>query len=296
MIFASRFEIVHKVLQHGSFTKAAEALDISPAAVSQQVKKLEDELKLLLFHRTTRSVTPTEIGARLGAALDQSRSLLDGVLQDFADAQDVPSGRLRLNVPMSFGEMFLRRPIAAYAKQHPDVVVDVDFDDRRVNLIEDGYDLVVRIGALQDSGLVARKVGDCPILLCASPDFLARHGTPHKPRDISALPSVVYANAPDGAAWSCRSTAGRITHVPLKPAFYANSAGMMLDACLAGIGLALLPAFSCTAELAAGRLVQVLPDHATDPERGIYAVYPDRRYLPMKTRAFIDLLNADLAG
>lgn len=296
MIFASRFEIVHKVLQHGSFTKAAEALDISPAAVSQQVKKLEDELKLLLFHRTTRSVTPTEIGARLGAALDQSRTLLDGVLQDFADAQDVPSGRLRLNVPMSFGEMFLRRPIAAYAKQYPNVVVDVDFDDRRVNLIEDGYDLVVRIGALQDSGLVVRKVGDCPILLCASPEFLARHGTPHKPHDISALPSVIYANAPDGAAWSCRSTAGRITHVPLKPAFYANSAGMMLDACLAGIGLALLPAFSCTAELAAGRLVQVLPDHATDPERGIYAVYPDRRYLPMKTRAFIDLLNADLAG
>jgi len=290
MIFASRFEIAHMVIKHGSFTKAANALNISPAAVSQQIKKLEDELKLRLFHRTTRTVVPTEIGVRLGAALEAARADVLGVLETYEAAQDVPTGHLRLNVPMSFGELYLRQPIAEYAQRYPDVIVDVDFDDRNVNLIEDGYDLLVRIGALPDSGLIARKVSDCPIILCASPEFLATHGTPRTLAAVRALPSIIYTNAANGTQWECRDARGRSHQTSLKPAFYANSAGMMLDACLAGVGMALLPAFSCAEQLRSGALQRVLPSHTTTPERSVYVIYPERRYLPMKTRAFIDLL------
>lgn len=290
MIFAGQFEVVHMVIKHGSFTKAADALGISPAAVSQKVKKLEDRLQLRLFHRTTRQVVPTEIGVQLGEALQAGRENILSILETFDAGRDVPTGRLKMNVPMSYGELYLRQPIARYARLYPNVIVDVDFDDREINVVEGGYDLVIRIGALPDSGLVARKVGDCPLIMCASDNFLQAHGAPKTLADISKLPSIIYSNAPNGSVWQCSDRQARLHNVSLRPGLYANSAGMMLDACLAGVGLALLPIFSCTAELADGRLQRVLPAYQTTPARSIYAVYPERRYLPMKTRAFIDLL------
>lgn len=290
MIFAGQFEVMLMVIKHGSFTKAAEALGISPAAVSQQVKKLEDRLRLRLFHRTTRQVVPTEIGVQLGEALQAGQESIAAILETFDAGRDVPTGRLKMNVPMSYGELYLRKPIARYAQLYPDVIVDVEFDDREVHVVEGGYDLVIRIGALPDSGLVARRVGDCPLIMCASAAFLQTHKTPQSLADIANLPTIIYTNASDGAVWQCSDRQGRLHSVSMRPGFYANSAGMMLDACLAGVGLALLPHFSCTTELADGRLQRVLPAYETAPTRSIFALYPERRYLPMKTRAFIDLL------
>jgi DNA-binding transcriptional LysR family regulator len=290
MIYSGQFEIVHMVVRHGSFTKAAEALNITPAAVSQQIKKLEDRLQMRLFHRTTRQVVPTEIGVQLGEALQTGKQNVMAVLETLEAGRDEPAGRLKMNVPMSYGELYLRKPIAHYAKRFPKVIVDVDFDDREIDVVAGGYDLVIRIGALPDSGLVARKVGDCPLILCASREFLAQHGTPDKLADISALPAIIYANTANALAWQCSDEHNRMRSVTLNPGLYANSAGMMLEACLAGVGLAILPIFSCADELADGRLQRVLPAFETAPARSIYAVYPDRRYLPMKTRAFIDML------
>ena len=290
MIYSGQFEILHTVISHGSFTKAAEALNISPAAVSQQIKKLEDRLQMRLFHRTTRQVVPTEIGVQLGEALQSGKQTVMAVLETLEAGRDEPAGRLKINVPMSYGELYLRKPIARYAKLYPKVIVDVDFDDREINVVEGGYDLVIRIGALPDSGLMARKVGDCPLILCASREFLEEHGTPTKLADISALPAIIYANTTNALAWQCSDDQNRLRSVALTPGFYANSAGMMVEACLAGVGLAILPIFSCADELADGRLRRVLPAFETTPARSIYAVYPDRRYLPMKTRTFIDML------
>ncbi|MEC7362184.1 MAG: substrate binding domain-containing protein, partial [Pseudomonadota bacterium] len=179
---------------------------------------------------------------------------------------------------------------------YPEVVVDVDFDDRRVHLVEDGYDLVVRIGVLEDSGLIARRVGDCPLYLCASPELIASWGHPEAPGDVSAMPAVIYSLTSGGISWSCRGDDGETHSVALRPALYANSAGMMLEACLAGVGVAILPHFSCADALASGHLRRLLPGFETVPDRGIYVVYPDKRFVPLKVRSFIDVIASELSA
>ena len=296
MLYSSGVDVFRAVVRQGSFIGAAKELGISGAAVSKQIKRLEQRLNLVLFYRTTRRVVPTEAAQRLAEQLFRSDDEFDTLLDQLSDAQLSPSGRLRVNVPMSFGELFLRRPIAVYAKQYPEVVVDVDFDDRRVHLVEDGYDLVVRIGVLEDSGLIARRVGDCPLYLCASPDLIASWGHPEAPGDVSAMPAVIYSLASGGISWSCRGDDGETHSVALRPALYANSAGMMLEACLAGVGIAILPHFSCADALASGRLERLLPSFDTVPDRGIYVVYPDKRFVPLKVRSFIDVIASELSA
>ena len=296
MLYSSSVDIFRAVMKRGSFVGAADELGISGAAVSKQIKSLEQRLNLVLFYRTTRSVVPTEAAERLADLLARGHDEFGSLLDELGDAQSRPSGRLRVNVPMSFGELFLRRPIAIYARQFPDVTVDVDFDDRRVHLVEDGYDLVVRIGVLEDSGLIARRVGDCPLYLCAAPRLVEDHGLPTGPADIPALPAVIYSLASVASSWSCRDAKGVQTTVPLRPALYANSAGMMLDACIEGVGVAILPHFSCADALASGRLVRLLSAFDTVPDLGIYVVYPDKRFVPLKVRSFIDVIAAELAS
>ena len=284
-----------EVVRLGSFKAAAASVGVSAAAVSKQIKTLEDRLGFRLFNRTTRMVQPTEAALRLDKLLGETSEQLDLLLAELTSEQERPTGRLRLNVPMSFGELFLRKAIADYAVAYPEVVVDVDFEDRRVHLIEEKFDLVVRIGVLDDSGLIARRVGDCPLYLCASPDFVVRYGGIAALDQVSRLPAIIYSNSDGPPAWSCRDRHGQERTLPLQPAFYANSAGMMLEACRSGIGLAVLPEFSCRGELEAGSIIRLFPDAVTTPERGIYAIYPDRRYLPLKVRAFIDVLQAAMS-
>ena len=292
MLYSSAVEIFCEVVRQGSFIGAANALGISGAAVSKQIKRLETQLNMVLFYRTTRRVVPTESGQKLANILIRNDDELGTVLDQMSAAQERPTGQLRVNVPMSFGELFLRGPIADFARDFPDVVVDVDFDDRRVHLVEDGYDLVVRIGVLEDSGLIARRVGDCPLFLCAAPDLIAQHGAILGPEDISRLPAMIYSLTTDGRSWTFRNEAGDQQSIALRPALYANSAGMMLEACLRGVGVSILPHFSCAEALADGRLVRLLPQLETSPDRGIYVVYPDKRFVPLKVRAFIDSIAA----
>lgn len=294
MLYHSGFEALREVARQGSFIKAARTLGISGPAVSKQIKSLEGRLNLVLLHRTTRAVTLTEAGQRLTEILDRSGSEVDSLLEQLSLGQERPFGRLKMNVPMSFGEMFLHKPIADYAASYPDVVIDVDFDDKRVHLVEEGYDLVVRIGVLEDSGLYARRVGDCPIHLCATPAFAERHGMPESPDDLSVLPAIIYSNNPAGLTLNYRDADGITGTASLRPQFYANSAGMMLEACLRSVGIALLPSFCCEDHLASGELIRLLPGVETPPDLGIYAVYPDRRFLPLKVRAFIDILEDSL--
>ena len=296
MLHSSGIDLFRAVVRQGSSIGAANELGITGAAVSKQTIRLEHRLNLVLFYRTTQSVVPTEAARRLAEKLFRSDDAFDSLLDQLGDAQLSPSGRLQVNVPMSFGVLSLRRPIGVYAKQYPEIVVDVDFDDRRVHLVEDGYDLVVRIGVLEDSGLIARRVGDCPLYLCASPDLIASWGHPDAPGDVSAMPAVIYSLASGGISWSCRGDDGETHSVALRPALYANSAGMMLEACLAGVGVAILPHFSCADTLASGHLRRLLPGFETVPDRGIYVVYPDKRFVPLKVRSFIDVIASELSA
>ena len=291
MIYQSRYDILLEVVRNGSFSGAARALGISGAAVSKQIVKLEGELKTTLFQRTTRKVTPTEAALRLADALERGAEGVEAVIEELAEERKAPAGRLRVNVPRSFGELFLRPAIADYAARYPEVVLEVDFDDRRVDLVAEGYDLALRIGTLEDSTMIARKLGECPLLLVASPALLEEHGTPAAPADLARLPAVIYSHFAYGANWHYRDADGKRGAVELNPRLSANTAAMMLDACARGVGIALLPVFSCFSEIASGELVRLMPGYTSIPEMGVYVIFPDRRHMPLKTRAFIDALD-----
>ena len=291
MFLHPSFNVLRTIIQEGSFTKAAQKLDMSGAAVGKQVQTLEKKMGLRLFHRTTRMVTPTDSALKINAAASQSEEHLTEVLEGLADEQSTPTGRLKINVPMSYGELFLAKPMAEYAAAYPDVIVDVDFDDKRVHLIEEGYDLIVRIGILEDSGLIAKRISDFPLLICASQQLLDRLGTPLRPGEISGWPFICYSNAANPSSWSYKDPDGMVSSVTLHPALYANSASMMKEACLAGVGCAVLPKFCCETEIAKGELIEILPDYKTAPERGVYVIYPDKKFLPLKVRKFIDVLE-----
>ena len=296
MIFDNGFEVIREVAKTGSFTVAARNLGVSGAAVSRQVKAVEQRLNLVLFNRTTRVVTLTESGETLVEALNRSGNEVSAIIENLTNGLEHPSGRLKINAPMSFGEKFLVEKITQYAISYPDVTVDITFDDRRVHLVEEGYDLVIRIGALEDSGVIAKKLCDFPVSVCASPDFIRHHGVPKTPEGLRDLPAVIYTNAATGLYIKLRNKYGSEHSVELSPAIYANSIGMLLESTLSGIGFASLPTIFCDVDLQEGKLIRLLNDHTIVPELGVFALYPDRRYLPMKVRKFIDMLSAYLAS
>ena len=294
MIFSNGYEMVREVANHGSFSTAATALGISGPAVSKQVKSLEQRLGLVLFHRTTRKVSLTEAGRKLVDALNRGDDEISGLLDQLSQGQEKPSGKLKINAPMAFGERFLVGPITEYARLYPEVIVDVEFNDKRVHLVEEGFDLVIRIGTLEDSGLIAKRLCNLPAKICASPDFIDRFGMPTRPSDLRHVPAVQYANATTGLSLAFKSPDGREESVHLTPAIYANSVGMLVESTLKGIGYARIPSFAVNQHLREGRLIHLLPKYQSLPERGVYAIYPDKRFLPLKVRKFIDLLSDHL--
>ena len=291
MLFSNGYEMVREVANHGSFSKAANALGISGPAVSKQVKSLEEKLGLVLFHRTTRIVSLTEAGRQLVDVLNRGDDEISSLLDELYEGQEKPSGKLKINAPMAFGERFLVGPIAEFARLYPEVIVDVEFNDKRVHLVEEGFDLVIRIGALEDSGLIAKRLCGFPARICASPDFIDRFGMPTRPSDLRHIPAVHYANAASGLSLAFNSPDGKEETVNLTPAIYANSIGMLVESALRGIGYARAPSFSVDEHLKDGRLIHILPEYKSLPERSVYAIYPDKRFLPLKVRKFIDLLS-----
>ena len=291
MIYSTGMRVVREVAAQGGFSKAAAKLGVSGAAVSKQVKSIEQNLGLVLFHRTTRTVRLTEAGGRLVEALNRSNEEFSDLLEQLSEGQDRPSGRLRVSAPMAFGEKFLVSPIAEYASLYPEVMVDIEFNDKRVNLIEEDYDLVIRIGSLDDSGLIAKKLCDLSLYLCASPKFIEEHGIPAEPADLRALPFVCYRDSSTGFNLSYKSPNGIQRSLSTKPVIYANSLEMLVESSLRGLGYAQLPSFAIRRHLENGDLIQLLSNYACLPEISMYALYADRRFLPLKVRKLIDLLS-----
>lgn len=287
----SRVGLFLQVAEHQSFAGAARALGMTGPALSKQVQALEDQLGVRLLQRTTRQVTLTEEGAIYS---ERARKALDDLQEAELQIQELkacPTGKLKINAPMSFGKCYLTQPIAAFARQYPDVKMEVDFDDRRVDIIGEGYDVVVRIGALEDSSLIARQLATCPIILCASREFIQERGEVKSPDHLPDYPAIIYSRHGNAAEWRYRDKNGHIGSATLTRCFAANNAEMMLEACLQGVGIALIPVFAAATYLQSGRLVEVLPDCTTHPERGIYAIFPQNRHLSTKTRLFVDWLT-----
>ena len=245
MIFQNSFDIMMEVSKHKSFTKAASKLGISGAAVSKQIKILEDRLQLVLFNRTTRVVTLTDAGEQLFETLNRSEDEIKAVIRKITHGLEQPTGKLRINAPMAFGERFLVEVITNYAKKYPEVILDIDFDDKQINIIEEGYDLVIRIGKLDDSGLIARRICDFPAHVCASPSLIEKYGMPSKPDDLKKIPSVVYKNYKNSNLTFKNKKTNEETTIYTNPVIYTNTLELLLNSTIKGIGLCRIPDVFC---------------------------------------------------
>ncbi|HVR20873.1 MAG TPA: LysR family transcriptional regulator [Polyangiaceae bacterium] len=282
-----------RVVEARSFTAAARKLGVSKSVVSERVSALERELKLRLLHRTTRKLSLTPDGVALYERCARVASAADDALLAFEGAGDSPRGLLRVNAPIVFAEEYLVDPIAKFLGRFPDVRVELGLNDRPIDLVEEGIDVAVRITArLATPGLVARKIAiDTPVL-CAAPAYLARRGTPAGPEELVHHDCMTYSLLKISQEWRFRVAGTKEPlAVAIEPRFSAASGALLRRAALAGLGIAVLPRFMASSDLAAGRLVIAL-DSLAAPTLGIYAIYPEGRRAPSKVRAFVDTLVA----
>jgi DNA-binding transcriptional LysR family regulator len=287
----SRVGIFLEVAKNESFAGAARALGLTGPAISKQVQSLEHQLGVKLLSRTTRHVALTEEGA---IYFDKARKALEDLgeaEQQIQELKACPTGKLKVNAPMSFGTQFLTRPIAAFAERYPEVELEIDFSDRRADVVGEGIDVVIRIGSLEDSTLIARKLAPCPIILCAGEKLIEKYGLPESIEQLSTYPGIVYNKHVQKEEWRYRNNEDVVVSQTLNRDFAANTAEMLLEACIRGLGVALLPAFCADPYLKSGELVALFPDYPSYPEPGIYAMYPQNRYLSTRTRLFIDWLS-----
>ena len=291
-----RFEDMRVFLQVAetqSVTGAARKLSLAPSAVSRRLRDLESRLGVQLLVRTTRRMSLTAAGETFYARARDILSDLDAAEAEVSDERDGLTGQIRLAAPLSFGLAHLSPILTAFMAEHPGLRVDLDLSDRQVDLVGEGFDLAVRIGRLSDSSLIARRLMDMPMHVCAAPAFLRRHGVPEHPDALRTLPALCYAGSGRGDIWRYRAPDGTEGSVQVTQRLRVNNGEMARDAAEAGLGVALEPAFIVREALAEGRLVRLLEGH-TWPGVAVHVVYPETRHLPARSRAFIDFLRATL--
>lgn len=278
----------------GSFSAAARALGLSQTMVTKHVVALEERLGVKLLHRSTRKLVLTEAGRNYLASCERILAEVEEAEASASLDRIEPRGTLRLNVPLTFGFRQIVPALAAFSRLHPAVDVDLGLADRVVDLIEEGWDLAIRIGRLKDSSLVARRLAPCRTVVCATPDYLYVHGTPRTLEDLAGHNCLGYTlpSAASAGRWAFGRDGDVL--VPIRGNLRANNGDALLAAALAGQGLIHQPTFLVGDALREGRLVRVLPDHPT-PEFGIHAVFPSGRHAPAKVRAFVEFLADRLA-
>lgn len=280
------------VVDGGSFASAADKLDISRAMVSKQIQKLEEHLGTRLLNRTTRRLSLTETGREFYERSTQIITDVEEAEQVAGQMNRTPQGVLRVTIPLSYGQHQLAAIIGDYTQAYPKVQLDISLSDRKVDLIEDGFDLAVRIGTMPQSDLIARKIGGVRSIVCASPAYIARHGAPQAPAELSSHACLGYTLTGSGADWRFDTPDGPLV-VPISGPIRADNGDIIRLAALSGAGILFQPHFIVGDDLAAGRLVQLLPEWQS-AELGVYAVYPSRKHLSAKVRTFVDFLAAAL--
>jgi DNA-binding transcriptional LysR family regulator len=278
-----------KVAETRSFSEAARRLRTSKSVISRQIAGLETELGARLFHRTTRSMTLTEAGRRYFDRAARILADLEEAKLSVSQLQAAPRGKLRVNAPMSFGFLHLASALGDFISRYPEVEIDVTLNDRFVDLVEEGFDVAVRIGSLQDSSLVARKLAPIRRAICASPDYLKVRGVPASPEHLKAHDCLCNSNLPAGREWRFVTVDGKPVIVEVKGPLTANNGDALKVAALKGLGFAYLPTFIVGSDLQAGALVTVL-DKFIPQDLTLNAVYPHSRHLSPKVRTFIDFL------
>ncbi|AWK88706.1 LysR family transcriptional regulator [Azospirillum thermophilum] len=277
-----------KVVDTKSFTAAAERLNLSKSVVSRRIGELENRLGARLLNRTTRKLSLTEVGQAFYERCTRILADLDEAEQAVADLHAAPRGRLRLNAPTSFGVRHLAPAIAEFLERYPDIEVDMDLNDRFVDLIDEGYDVAIRIGRLRDSTLVARRLAPVRRVVCASPAYLEKYGTPAVPEDLADHRCLIYTNTPAAEQWQFRVN-GELRSVRVAGPMRSNNGDMLREAAMAGIGVLMTPTFICGEALSSGALKLVLAEFMYS-DIAVNAVYPQNRHLSPKVRVFVDFL------
>ena len=277
------------VVDNGSFVAAADALKASKAAVSRQVADLEQRLGTRLLNRTTRKLSLTDEGQLFYI---RCTDLLYGLAEaesELSQRSGEPSGHLRINAPVTFGISHLAPLWGRFLQQHPKVSMEVSLSDRTVDLVEDGFDLAVRISRAPHPTFIARKLTTTTMVLCASPGYLKQHGTPERPQDLADHNVVSYTYWSSKDEWEFTGPGGKKDVVRTRPRLHANSGDTCIAAALQDQGIVMQPDFLVHDALRDGRLVPLLEGYRTT-ELGVYAIYTSRRQLPLKLRFLIDFL------
>jgi DNA-binding transcriptional LysR family regulator len=276
------------VVNAGSFVGAADAIGLSKAAVSRHVADLEAQLGVRLLHRTTRRLSLTDDGQRFHARATELLADAGELEAEASAGSGEAAGLLRINAPLTFGNLHLAPLWSRFIAENPKVALDITLNDRVVDLVDEGYDLAVRITGLASSQLVSRRLASTRIVLCASPAYLAAHGTPSHPHELARHQVVSYAYWTGGDDWRFTGAEGE-ARVRVQPRIHTNSGDTCRVAALHGQGVILQPDFLVGDDLRRGDLVELLPGwHSI--ELGIHALYASRKHLPMKTRRLVDFL------
>jgi DNA-binding transcriptional LysR family regulator len=281
------------VVEKGSFAAAAADLGISRNMASRHVMALEDHLAARLVNRTTRRVSLTSLGT---AYFERAKAILADLAAADCEASLqslTPRGRLRVNAPVAFGRRHVAPGLKAYMDRFPEVELELTLNDRFVDLIDEGYDLAVRIGRLTDSSLIARQLGEIETVACAAPDYLAARGTPQHPSDLAGHDCLGYAYATSRNVWSFAGPEGDV-EVKVKPRLWSNNGDALTAAAVAGCGIVPQPVFLVRDALLDGRLRRILTGYRL-PTLGVYAIYPHSRQLSLRVRTFIDHLVAQFS-
>ncbi|VAV91392.1 Transcriptional regulator, LysR family [hydrothermal vent metagenome] len=279
-----------QVAQTGSFAEAARRLGLATSVVSKRVKDLEAFLSTQLLQRTTRKVSLTDTGYSYLEYVRKFLDELEEVEEGIRNKTQKPIGEIKLAAPLSFGIKYLGPALSKYLQEYENVSIKTFLSDRQIDLVEEGYDLSIRIGQLKDSSLISRKLANCRRVVCASPAYFEKHGRPQKPKDLMGRNCMSYTNLAEGKAWPFivegkniwQSTSGR---------FFSDNGDLLCEAAIAECGITLLPTFIVGKPIRSGEL-EIILEKYEEPDFNIYAIYQNRRHLSTKVRTLIDYLTA----
>ncbi len=280
-----------RVVEDGGISAASDRLNVAKSAVSRRLKELESHLGVELFHRTTRKMNLTDTGR---VYYQDCVRILDEILETeltVAQVHGTLQGNLRVALPSTFGLMHIGPAVNDFLKQYPQINFDLDFNDREVDLMQEGFDLAIRIANLSDSSLIARRIAPIQSLICVSPDYLDRMGTPQEPEALIEHQCMLYSLIRDFEYWQLINPEGQKVRIKLKPYLKSSSGEFLLHAAVEGHGIVLLPSFIAHQELEKGTLVTLF-DGYQFPQLNAYAIYPQTHHLSQRVRTFVDFLVA----
>lgn len=278
-------------VEEGSLVSAARRFGLSPSMAGKHVSAIEEQLEVRLLQRTTRMLTLTDVGQAYYTRCKQLLEEYDDANREARDAQQTVRGTLRVAAPTTFGAMHLGSVVTSYLAAHPDVAVETVLSDRYIDLLADRIDVAIRIGRLEDSDLVARRLAPCRMVFCAAPSFLSQHGVPNAVEQLRKAPRLAFSEAVSAGDWALTDPGGKAHFIDGPVRLAANNMQILLAAALAGAGVAYGPSFVFGESIAAGALQVLMPEHKTS-ELAIHAIYASKRHVSQKLRRFVEHLSA----